>query len=462
MAANSNSSVQLSFPKDFIFGIAESDLQTVGSQLPQVHENAQKTMWETFTEKENIDQPLFGTHKFTHWKDDVANLQKLGVKAYRTSISMSRTIDAFGKPNKKALKWYRNYFEAIKSSNIDFHLCLYHWEAPSQFTKLGILDPHFNEYFKKHTEITLDYFSDLVDYFIPINELWCINFLSYYVGMHAPGFQDISKFFKAYFSSLTLQANTIRQIKAHSSKNKIGIVNIHFPAYIQPQHTDNKTYITAQKIADNVTNYMYSDPFFLGTIDPIVVKKFKKYFPKNYQKILRETDVHNLINYYGINYYSSQYVKPSSTGLLYDQEIPEGAITNSLGWPVSVAPYYPNGLTDILLSYTHRYAHAGLKEIVVSENGTPEYTPLYKGKIPQDNFRIFYMKAHLQQVQAALAKGAPVKGYFAWSLIDNYEWQEGYSKESAFGLMTLDPKTGERIPKKSFFWYNSLLKAHYE
>lgn len=459
---NTEQKSSLSFPKDFIFGVSESDLQTVGSVDPQRYESAQQTMWDVFAQKKKIDHPIFGTHKYTHWKEDIRYICNLGAKAYRTSVSMSRTLDESGKPNKKALKWYREYFETIKASKIDLHLCLYHWEAPAQFAKQGVLDKNFSEYYKKHTQVVLDYFSDLADSFIPINESFCVDFLSYYIGIHAPGYQNIRKFFHAYFATLRLQADAVRMIKAYAPKKDVGIVNIHCPAYIQQDKISDKAYLTAQRMADNLSNYIYSDPYFFGAIDPIITSRFKQYFPSNYQEVLRNADVHELINYYGINYYNSQYVKPSRSGLLYEQTVPEGTLLNSLGWVVAVPPYYPEGLTDVLLSYTHRYSSVGLKDIFITENGTPEYTPLHKGKTPQDYFRVFFMKEHLRQIQAAIAKGAPVKGYLAWSLIDNFEWQEGYKPESAFGLMALNPKTGERIPKKSFFWYKDFLKSHYE
>jgi beta-glucosidase len=450
----------IAFPKNFVLGIAESDLQTVGSILPQEKEGAQKTMWEVFALKQNIDAPFYGSQKFNHFKDDVKLLNELGVKGYRTSISMSRTIDKNGNVNKKAIKWYRNYLEGVKRNGAEIHLCLYHWEAPDIFAKEGILDSRFHEYFLKHTDIVIEHFSDLVDYFIPMNEIWCMSFLSYLIGIHAPGNKSANDFFKAYFTSIELQKKVIIRIKEHSSAHKIGIVNIHFPAYIEPDHIQDEKYIQARHIADNVTNFMYSDPFYMGTLDAKLIKKFKSKFPKNYVEILKDAKIEEYIDYYGVNYYNSQYVKPAKNDLGYEPVIPDGAMVNSLGWPIALQPYYPEGLTDILFAINQRYAGFGIKNLVVSENGTPLYTSP-EGEIPQDDFRIFLINEHLKQVQSAILKGVPVTGYFLWTLLDNYEWQEGYKPESAFGIVSVDKKTGKRIPKKSYFWYKDYLNKFY-
>ncbi|MFA9289137.1 MAG: glycoside hydrolase family 1 protein [Weeksellaceae bacterium] len=451
----------IAFPKKFSFGIAESDLQTVGSILPQEQEAAQQPMWEVFSQNKQADTPGYGSYKYQQYKKDVKLITELGVKAYRTSISMSRTITADGKPNKKAIKWYRNYLSSLKDKGLEIHLCLYHWEAPAEFLAEGILDPKFEAYFLKHVKIVIEEVGDLVDYYIPINELWCISFLAYYIGIHAPGRKDIGEFFLAYFKSIELQTAVIKIIKELSPQAKIGIVNIHFPTYIQEENIANPTYIKARELADNITNFMYSDPFYFGSIDKSVIKKFKKYFPTNFKDILRQAKLAEHIDYYGVNYYNSQYVEPTKDGLGFNQVIPEEALKNSLGWPVSLAPYYPDGLTDILVTYTHRYQAQGLRNIVVSENGTPTFADTVNN-VPQDDFRIFFIYEHLKQVHQAIAKGACVTGYFLWTLLDNYEWQEGYKSGSAFGLVAVDKQTGARTPKKSYFWYQQFLNNLYK
>ncbi|MBI3980764.1 family 1 glycosylhydrolase [Candidatus Microgenomates bacterium] len=448
----------ISLPHNFIFGIAESDLQTVGSLFPQKREYAQKTMWENFSRKKGLDTPLYGSYKFENYKTDVQLLGKLGIKEYRTSISMSRTIDRNGRINKKALRWYRNYFELIRKQNIKIHACLYHWEAPETFFPNGILDKNFTDYYLKHIKIVLGHLSDLIDYYIPINELWCVCYLAYYVGIHAPGDKSIAKFFKAYLKAIDLQSKAIQTIKNTSVKNKIGIVNIHFPTYVTKL---SEKYLRTRDLADNLTNYLYSDPFFLGEIDEAVVRKFRKFFPPDYQNIIRQAKLSQLIDYYGINYYNSQYVKPQNNDFGYEMEIPGEAMRNSLGWPISLSPYYPDGLTDLLLSLTNRYKGFNLKRLLVSENGTPLYTPFKTGQTPQDDFRIFFLSQHLKQIEQALKKGAKVDGYFLWTLLDNYEWQEGYKPESAFGLVAIDKK-GKRVPKKSYYWYQKIIKQQNE
>lgn len=434
-------------PKDFTFGIAESDLQTVGSTHPQQYENAQATMWDVFARKKKIDEPNAGSFKYLKYQEDAELIKRLGVKAYRTSVSMSRTIDSDGRVNKKAIRWYRQYFKLLKSSGIKLHLCLYHWEAPARFAKNGILDKNFSAYFLRHVKICLENFSDLADYFIPINEFWPICYLGYFKGIHAPGKTGLANFFQAYFQMIKLQSQIIQLIKV-KAKKRAGIVNIHFPSYTQTEHASDPKYIEARHWADSLTNLIYTDPLYFGSIDEIVEQKYKKYFPKNYQSILNHACQGKLIDYYGVNYYNSQYIKPAKNDFGFDWYTPKEALKNSLGWPVSLPPHYPNGLTDALVNYSQRYSPVGLKQIMITENGVPG----------EDKFRIFFIQKHLAQIQAAIAKGALVKGYFHWTLLDNYEWTEGFKSKSAFGLVAVNRKTGQRLPKPSFFWYKRTIK----
>lgn len=445
-------------PKNFTFGIAESDLQTVGSSFPIQYENASSTMWDDFTKKLKKDTPNKGSFKYNNIKEDISLINNLGVKAYRTSISMTRVIGKDGKPNKKALKWYRNYLSSLKKKNIQIHLCLYHWEAPNKFIEEGILHKDFHNYFLQHTNIVLEYLADLVDYYLPINELWCICYLAYYVGIHAPGYTDINRFFQSYFASITLQRDVILQIKESQPKSKIGIVNIHFPTYIR-QNSDKKSYVEAQTIADEITNYIYSDPFYIGRMPQETIKRFKKYFPKDYKDIVSNCKLGDEIDYYGVNYYNGQYVKPSKNSIGFELDEDEIFMKNSLGWPILIPPESPPGLTDILHTYSQRYAQHGMKKIIVSENGTPAFTN--ESEIPQDNERIYYIDQHLKQIEKAIQKGVKVEGYFLWTLLDNYEWQEGYKPESAFGIVQVDRKTGKRTKKKSYYWYQSQLQSFY-
>ncbi|MCA9372085.1 family 1 glycosylhydrolase [Candidatus Woesebacteria bacterium] len=447
----------IKFQKNFIFGIAESDLQTVGSQEPYMQENAHLTMWDEYSKKNKKDLPDRGGLKYNYFKQDADLISNLGVNSYRTSISMSRTIDRHGKINKKALKWYRNYLTKLKKRGVDIHLCLYHWEAPKKFTNKGILHPDFINVFLKHVDISLDYLSDLVDYYIPMNELWCICYLSYYVGIHAPGINNLKSFFRAYFQSMHLQNETIKKIRSFQPSAKIGVVNIHFPTYIR---VINAKFMKARAIADDLTNFIYSDPLFFGDIPQKIIYKFKTNFPKNYKTILSESKLADAINYYGINYYNGQFVKPSNKAIGFELDEDYISIKNSLGWPVFIPPRLPSGLTDIIQTYYQRYNRNGLKKLFISENGTPAYSHCTDGQIPQDNERILYIHEHLKQIEKAIAKGCTVNGYFLWTLLDNYEWQSGYSPESAFGLVQVDPKTGSRIPKKSYYWYQQLIHSY--
>jgi beta-glucosidase len=452
--------MSLNLPSDFLFGISESDLQTVGSTAPYERENAQRPQWVPFSEKQHIQPPLDGAFKYDKWEEDIALLKGLGIKAYRMSISISRTIDRDGNVNTAAIQWYRNYMEAVKAAGMELHVSLYHWEMPDIFGEDGILHPDFTAYYDRHTKIILDHFSDLIDYYVPMNEPWCVVFLSYYVGIHAPGKKDMHLLFKAFFKTLELQTNAIRTIKAHDQNHKIGIINIHFPAFTPPEHVGDAIYESVRHVADQILNYSYSDPFYFGTLDEQFIEKFNQYFPAGYEAIVQNAKLNDWIDYYGVNYYTSQYIVPSDNNPLgYDQWVPENAEKNGLGWPIAIEPQYPNGLTEVLISYYKRYKTAGLSKILITENGVPGISPETNDTgQPIDTFRSEFIENHLQQVSAAITQGVPVKGYLLWSLLDNFEWQESYKPESAFGLVHVDMKTGKRTPKESYYWYKDIIK----
>ncbi len=375
---------------------------------------------------------------------------------------MSRLIGKDGKINKKAVRWYRAYFEKIKAKGIELHICMYHWEAPEQVARHGILDAHFPELYLRHVKAVLEYFSDIADYFIPMNEQWSMCFVPFYWGVHPPGNTGLHLFFRSAFQMLRLQGEAVRLISDYEPKKKIGIINIHFPSYIQRQHVNNPAFLKARTVADYLTNYLYSDPVYFGKIDSDFVSQFKKYFPNTFKDDIASAQVGDQLDYYGMNYYNCQFIRPARVPLTYEWITPEGALTNSLGWPISVEPIYPDGLCDGLVGFTQRYRPFGLKRLMVTENGMPMYSNdhILNG-VPQDDMRVFYITQHLKQIEKAITKGALVNGYFLWTLLDNYEWAEGYKPSSAFGIVAVNFKTGARTAKKSYYWYQNFLHTFY-
>lgn len=167
---------------------------------------------------------------------------------------------------------------------------------------------------------------------------------------------------------------------------------------------------------------------------------------------------------FGLNYYCGKTVTyDKSERLRFRYIIKEESLTNDLGWPITIPPTYGEGLYDMLNQVYHSYKNFGLKKIYITENGMAQNTT-WDGKeqIIEDQRRVYYFNEHLKQIHKAIQRGIPVHGYFAWTLLDNYEWAEGYRPESCFGLVHVDRKTLKRIPKKSYHWYKKLIRVNKE
>lgn len=447
----------LMFPKEFIFGVADADLQVVGEDYTRVDEGSQETMWNRFALKSGQcyknTPPGKGIDRYHHWKDDVEIIKKLGVSHYRTSISMARIFREDGDINSKAINWYRNYFKELQKKDIRIHATLYHWELPQSIQEEGgWLNRKTVELLPKHAETVVQQLGEYIDEYYVLNEPWASSFVGYYYGVHAPGEKNLNHALIAAHNLLLSQGLTMRRMKEIDTSLKVSTVLNLSSCYAA---TLTSADMKAKENCDGFINKWFLDPIYKGHYPEDMMELWEKFLPKFPQEDLQIIRIGDLLNNLGINYYHGHIVTRDSSNPLGFKDIPNipKAPATGLNWPIFMPPYYPEGLYDLLRETYFSYHPYGLRKILITENGMAE-----KARV-NDKQRTFFLQEHLRQVYKAISSGIPIGGYFPWTLMDNFEWAEGYRPESAFGLIYVDRKTMKRVWKESAYWYQNLIKS---
>lgn len=450
------------FPEKFIFGIGDADLQVIGERHTIEHEGSCPTMWTHCAETSGLvygnHTPLEGVDRYHRWREDVELLVQLGIKNYRTSVSMARVLNRDGSVNRKAIDWYRSYFQALAERGIKIYVTLYHWELPQYLNEIGgWTNRRTIEVLEKHARVVARELGDLIEEYFIINEHLCIAFFGYEIALHPPFERDIRRALQAAHHLLVAQGVCFEALRAERPDAKISTVYFASPVYADSTSAADRR---AQKLTIGLYGDWLMDPLFTGSYPGDMKRVLSEYLPQvvpgDMERMKVGADLHSL----GLNYYSGSLVKGGTGNVTQSERIQKQfQVKTGLGWPVYVPPIYPPGLYDMLMRTYARYELFGLKRIYISENGTAwpqERSP--DGKI-HDEFRISYVREHLKQAADAIKAGVPVEGYFLWTLLDNYEWQEGYRAESAFGIVHVDRETMVRTPKQSFYWYKEIVSG---
>ncbi|MFM1848167.1 MAG: hypothetical protein RL417_1641 [Pseudomonadota bacterium] len=449
----------LNFPPSFRFGVADSDLQVIGESKTRAHEGSEPTMWgECASKSDNVYQrqtPAEGIDRFSRYGEDIELLADLGVRDYRTSISMARLIRRDGSPNQNAVDWYRRYFGAIKSRGIRLHATLYHWELPDYLHQQGgWTNRRTIDAFVRHAAVAFDHLNEFIDEYHLINEHVCAAFFGYHLGIHAPFEKDFRAALLAGHHLLLAQGRAFETLKERDPAAKISTVCNPCPTYAL---TASENDLRAQALQMAYNTYWFIDPLFTGEYPAEACAAWERYLPPISSDEMRTIRIGKDLSGLGVNYYCGMTVTHDPNAVTEAKPLrPDFAIKTGLGWPVYIPPIYPPGLYDLLVTLHSRYAPLGLKRLMITENGTSlRSEPLPDGSVP-DDFRIAFIHAHLEQLHAAIRVGVPVDSYFVWTLMDNYEWGDGYRPESAFGLVHIDRTTLRRTPKRSYSWYREV------
>lgn len=450
-----------SFPDDFLWGTATSSYQIEGA----VEADGRKpSIWDEFSHSEGATQDG-GTgdvacDHYHRWREDVALMRDLGVDAYRFSVAWPRVLpEGTGAVNHAGLDFYDRLVDALLDAGITPCVTLYHWDLPLTLQREGgwTVRPVVSA-FADYADAVARRLGDRVGDWITHNEPWVAAFLGHYYGEHAPGHQNLDEALQVAHHLLVSHGAATQSIRASIPDANVGItlnLTSYRPASILTSSGEDPSDAehAAVRRADGFQNRWFLDPVYGRGYPDDLLDFYGDRGPDT------ETGDVGLMgvdtDFLGINYYRPSWVRPAPDAPLGfealgpDELADHGYTITEMGWPVD-----PSGLGDVLRRVTADYP---LEHIYITENGAAFPDTVEDGAV-QDRQRIAYLSGHLQAVADAADDGVPVDGYFAWSLLDNFEWERGYTKR--FGLIRVDYDTLKRLPKASAHWYRSVIDAH--
>jgi beta-glucosidase len=442
---------KITFPEGFVWGTASSAYQIEGAWN---EDGKGISIWDTFvhTPGKIIDNETgdISIDHYHRYKEDAALMAELGLTHYRFSTSWTRLLPAgTGKVNPKGLAFYDRLLDTLLKHKIEPYLCLFHWDLPQVLQDQGGWPNRDTAYhFVDYARLVAKHFGDRLQVIMTHNEPWVAAFAGHFLGMHAPGSRNLGAALHAVHHILLSHGLAAEAIRAEVKKPiQVGITLNLTPVYPATESTKDKESTT---LVDAIMNRIVLDPLLKGTT-PMEEFKLVKAFTRGLIKSGDLEKIHSL-DLLGINYYSRAVIKHSSKipVIGVEQVQPEGSEYSGM-WEI-----FPEGLYTLLTGLQERYCPNC--EIMITENGIPVPDGLdFDGRV-RDERRIRYLKDHLFQVHRAIQAGVPVKGYFHWSFMDNFEWSLGYGQR--FGLVYVDYKTQKRTVKDSGRWFAEVIKAN--
>ena len=454
----SSTAIARAFPPDFLWGTATSAYQIEGAT--RAHGRG-PSIWDQFAATPGATyQGETGDIAADHYhrmEEDVALMQKLGLGAYRFSIAWPRVLpEGTGTINARGLDFYDRLVDTLLASGITPLVTLYHWDLPlALHERGGWLNRDTALAFADYAEVVARRLGDRVDWWLTHNEPWCAAFLGYGIGVHAPGIRDMRAAFLAGHHLLLSHGLALPRLRAHTSKTaQLGITLNLGPIYPEDDRPET---LRAARRADAFVNRWFLDPIFSASYPEDLFADLAIAPPP-----LESNDLACIatpIDFLGVNYYSRKVVRAPREahathiprGFEEVTQVPGASYTQmGAGWEV-----YPPGLTDLLVRVQRDYTP---QAIVVTENGAAFEDTWDGNGTVSDPQRLSYIREHIHALEQALSQGVSLRGYFLWSLLDNFEWSEGYSKR--FGMVYLDYPTQQRIVKESGRWYAEFVSSH--
>jgi beta-glucosidase len=435
------------FPSDFVWGCSTASYQVEGSTDA---EGRGPSIWDTFSHSPGKTYGGmtgdFACDSYRRWKEDVELVKGLGVDSYRYSIAWPRIQPSGrGAPLQAGLDHYKRFADALGEAGIESAVTLYHWDLPQALEEAGGWPFRDTAYrFAEYADILFRELGDRVGRWFTLNEPWCSAFLGYEIGAHAPGRQDKKAAYAAAHHLLLGHGLAVEAYRATALAAPIGIVLNPFvprPATRRPEDIE-----AADRGADQGTA-LWLDPLYGRGYPRRHLDAYGLSMP------IQEGDLETIaapIDLLGINYYTEHALEADPSAPEGFRNAPSWRPQTDMGWDL-----VPEGLYRMIMYISGRWP---VKALYVTENGAayPDAVEL-SGRV-RDEQRIAYLKSHLAACARAVADGAPLKGYYVWSLMDNFEWNFGYTKR--FGLVHVDPQTGKRLPKDSYWFYRDLVAGN--
>jgi len=423
------------FGPNFVFGAATAAYQIEGGQT----DGRGPCIWDTFAATpgnvKNADDGRIATDHYNRWPEDLDIIRDGGFEGYRFSLAWPRLIpEGTGAVNQAGLDFYDRLIDGMLERGIKPFATLYHWDLPSALQdKGGWMNRDIAGWFGDYAALVARNFGDRLTATATINEPWCVAYLSHFLGVHAPGYRDVRAAARAMHHVLLAHGTGIDALRAEGAKNLGIVLNLEKSEAL----TDSDEDKLAMDYGDAIFNRWYLGGVFKGQYPEILTKALADVLPQGWEKDMEV--ISRPLDWVGINYYTRGLYKYDASRPIFPIGQQKGPLPkNDLGWEI-----YPQGLTDLLVRVSNEYTKL---PIYVTENGMSEN---------DDERRVAFYDEHLKAVKAAQDKGADVRGYFAWSLLDNYEWAEGYS--SRFGIVHVDYETQKRTPKGSYRAFQGML-----
>lgn len=452
----------MGFKKDFMWGAATASYQVEGAAY---EDGKGLNIWDVFCQEEG---KVFGGHtgdvacdQYHRFEEDIALMKKMGIQAYRFSVNWARIFpEGTGKINEKGLAYYDRLVDALLKNDIVPYMTLYHWDLPYELHKRGgWLNPDSPQWFYEYVKVVCAHFSDRVTHFFTLNEPQCIVGLGYENGWYAPGLKVGARdYFHIWHNVLKAHGRGMQAIRETAVQPVLaGIAPcgaIYYPATDKPEDIEAARRATFRLIGNELGDCSWDialccDPIYLGQYPEDILSKYGKYFPKFTQEDMDL--ISQPVDFHGQNIYNGVMVTGDANGDPVRMDRKPGYARTSNNWPVTPECLYwgPKFLYE-------RYK----KPIYITENGISCHDWVSLDGSVHDPNRTDFIHRYIKEYRRAASDGVDAAGYFAWSLMDNFEWSLGYSER--FGMIYVDYETQKRIIKDSGYFYRDTIQANGE
>ena len=433
----------MTFPRDFTWGAATAAYQIEGATEV---DGRGESIWDRFSgtpgKVANGDTGEPACEHYFRWRDDVDLMRSLGLQGYRFSISWPRIQpDGRGPANPKGVDFYRRLIEGLREREIEPLVTLYHWDLPQRLQDDGGWTSRDTaDRFAEYAALMFDELGDSVETWVTHNEPWVAAFLGYAYGSKAPGLQDWRGALAASHHLLLSHGRAVSAFRSTGRAGRIGITLDLTQVYGDPE--------PARRL-DGHRNRWFLDPLLRGGYPADTVDLYEERFgPLDF---VRRDDLEQIaqpIDFLGVNFYQPAVVRIADREPLGLELMETNGRQTAMGWRVE-----PDTFTALLVRLKRDYGDIPL---VITENGAAfDDPPLDGHPVVEDPERVAYLREHIAAVEHAIESGVDVRGYYVWSLFDNFEWEHGYA--SRFGIVHVDFETQRRTPKRSALWYRDMI-----
>jgi beta-glucosidase len=437
-------------PRDFVWGAATASYQIEGAAQ---EDGRGESVWDRFCatpgKVRNGDDGSVACDFYHRYREDIALMRELGLDAFRFSVAWPRILpEGRGRVNEAGLDFYDRLVDELLGSGITPFVTLFHWDTPQPIEDAGGWPSRGTvDAFCEYVEVVAARLGDRVRHWITHNEPWVVSWVGHAWGHHAPGGTSDPDALATAHHLLLSHGRAVDILRRHSPGSEVGItLNLDHPY----PATDDEADAAAARWVDGLHNRWFLDPIFHARYPADLAEEWESMMPK-----VHDGDLETIaapIDFLGVNNYTSPLVAADDNGGRSQIVRRQGVELTDMGWEV-----VPDGLHDLLVRVHRDY---GPGAIYITENGSAFPDVRGHDGCVADPEREGYLESYIDAAARAAGEGVPLRGYFAWSLLDNFEWAWGYWKR--FGLIYVDYPTLERVPKGSFYWYRDLIASHRE